>query len=767
MSRGRLAGAVAALVVAVLAQAPNAFAATVIGRPSPASAAGPPRLAARRDARGDPLAELGGDSPFCSRSVGGLAARNCRVSGSISHAYPLASYGIDNQVDVGITKIHNNLLAALQDVGTFVWMVLVFVVKGVLLLLEWAFSIDLVNRAMAAVVHSLDTLHRSVIGQPWFLAALSVAGLSGIWRGLVQRQSTQTIGGLAATVALMVVALILISNPQATVGHASRLADQAALGVVSATSTGTVEAPDTTFAIAMRKLFDTTVLRPWAALEFGDPTWALAPAKPGSTVTNADVWLAFPAASPQRRSLFKLQKGDSDAGLSLPARLADAIATGGALSQAIGLIRGVTTGEPALARGVRAYVHPDPSRVRMQEASGTFSRLALLALIAIGLTGAVLLFAYVGIKLLLASIMSLLLVLLAPAMLLAPAFGESGRATTVAWLRRLAAAITAKLVYSLLLAILLIASSAIESLALGWFATWLILIAFWWGVLLKRGELLGFVSAGQGARPGRQGGGGGGATRALYGARLAGRLLGGRGGPGGAGFPLPQLSSGVQEGEASEERIRGEWDALGEESQAELAALAKRRDTVDVEDSRAQLDRRTVLEDELYSLDGELARYDARVAAASRRADTGRGKARILASERPLLERRERLRDEIASPAFRRAEAVLAESDASRGDATADASWRARRRVEVESLAADHPRHLRAAGIDPAAYRAADDESRAAFERRVRAGIERDRRELGLAPGPAEPKAVGEQGTVDVEARIARALPEDADGADR
>ena len=53
-------------------------------------------------------------------------------------------------------------------------MALIYVVQGVLLLVEWAFSLDLLNKAMGGVRRTLVVLHDRVLGEPWFLAALSV-----------------------------------------------------------------------------------------------------------------------------------------------------------------------------------------------------------------------------------------------------------------------------------------------------------------------------------------------------------------------------------------------------------------------------------------------------------------------------------------------------------------------------------------------------------------------------------------------------------------
>ena len=63
----------------------------------------------------------------------------------------------------------------------------------------------------------------------------------------------------------------------------------------------------------------------------------------------------------------------------------------------------------------------------LQEKDGTFTRLALLFLVALGLLGAICLLLYLAVRLVLAGLLALLLLLLAPAMLLAPAFGDSGR----------------------------------------------------------------------------------------------------------------------------------------------------------------------------------------------------------------------------------------------------------------------------------------------------------------------------------------------------
>ena len=191
----------------------------------------------------DPFVSLGARSPVLPPRGACASRPGCRIAGSIAHTYPVSNYGLDVQIETRVDKVEDNLFAAIQSVGALVWLGLVYALKGVLLLLEWAFSLDLLNEAMGSVRSTLDQLHRRVLGTPWFLAAIAIAGLWGIWRGLVQRRTIQTAAGLAATVALMLCALVVIRDPAGTVGHASRLANDASLGFMSAASTGSVERP--------------------------------------------------------------------------------------------------------------------------------------------------------------------------------------------------------------------------------------------------------------------------------------------------------------------------------------------------------------------------------------------------------------------------------------------------------------------------------------------------------------------------------------------
>jgi hypothetical protein len=642
----------------------------------------------------DPSSDLGAGSPTCRRTLDPDERRNCRQSGSVAHRYPLSSYGFDVRVGFSLTDMTDSFLGALQNVAALIWMGLVFLVKAVLLLLEWSFSLDLTARAMPEARRTLAELHRRAFGEPWLLAALSIAGLWGIWRGLVQRRTTETLGGLAATVGLMVCGLVVIAQPQATVGQAARLSNDAGTSVLAASRGVDVGRPRQALAAALADVFDATVRDPWCALEFGSVAWCDKPARPGARVTNGDLWLAYPAQSKERGSLFKLLKGED---LDTGDGLLDQLPAPGPVRDVVGL-----GGDDAdLRDAVRRLAVEAPERAKLQEAGGTFPRFALLAVIAIGLLGAVALLGYLGVRLLLASALTLLLLLLAPAMLLAPAFGDAGRATFLAWAKRLVSAIAAKLIYAVFLAVVLAAAHTFTRLGIGWFGTWLVLGAFWWGVLLKRHEIVGFVSAGT-VKP--SGSGFGAALSHAYyamaltrGARQSARSA--------AGTPVRAA------GELRQRRAEGQAaraGAVGQAARERLDVAGTRALRAEQDTARARLGERDLAARELRALDRRLQGHDDAVVAARARGIDPPAPTR---EQQALLDHRDQLRDRLNDDRLRGAEDVVRHAQRNRAEGHDDvsprdvAAHRARRRADLAAdLPPNHERNLRAAGIDPDEY---------------------------------------------------------------
>lgn len=661
--------------------AKSAKAAPVVTAPTPAPAA-PPDPSTDTDIA-DPSRALGAGSPSCGFALDLAGRRRCRASGSAAQDHPLGSYGLDVRVGFSVTDPSKSFMGALQTLGGALWMGLLYAVRGVLLLLEWSFSLDLTKEAMPDARRTLDRLHSQVFGDGWLLLGISITALWGIWRGLVQRRTAETLAGLAATVALTVVALVVIARPQETVGWAAATSNAGAMAVIGAGTAGDPSRPRAALTNALAGVFETTVRDPWCALQFGSVRYCNERTGSRAIPTNADLWLAYPAQSWQRGRLHKKLTGEDEGGGFDP--------VGGA-KDLLGL-----TDDRKLDADVEGLVNKQPARAALQGAGGTFPRLALLAMATIGIAGAIALYVWIGIRLLLASALTLLLLLIAPAMLLAPSLGEGGRATFLAWVKRLLGAIVAKFVFAVLLTVVLAVSTVFTRLELGWFGTWLLLGAFWWGIFLKREELIGFVGAGLPQdRDSRSGHSLGQAYYALTLGRQLRQAATGALRPAGAGVRAARS-------EVAERRAaRG--SATSQLAREDLDRRQRERLTSDVGEASEVVARREDVKTELGAVDRRLRGHDE--AAAVARATNSPAPAQSI-EDRQLVERRAELRAVLSDPVAREAEQVVRHADRNRaltGEPVTQRDLdvhRARRVEHLERRAPDPDRDGPAVGPPP------------------------------------------------------------------
>lgn len=670
------------------------------------------------DAYGDIDRALGATSPSCRYALDADSRKACRESGSPAQPHPLSAYGLDVRVGFALTDPGKTFMSALQSLGAGLWMALLYVIKAVLLLLEWAFSLDLTNQAMPSVRQTLGRLHGQVFGDPWLLLAITLTGLWGMWHGLVQRRAVETLGGVAATVALIVVALVVITRPAETIGRAAQMANDAGLGVLSAGTTGDVSHPRQALASALGGVFHQTVRNPWCALEFGSVDYCDERTGDPTVPTTAELWLAYPAQSWQRDRLHSAMKPTKDKGFD-----------------PIGVAKGVLglTDDRKLPDHVSKLVRQNPERARMQEAGGTFPRLALLGTVGVGLLGAATLFGYLGLRLLLAAAMTLLLLLIAPAMLIAPALGQSGRATFIAWGQRLIGAILAKLLFAIFLTVVLATSGVFTSLQLGWFGTWLLLGAFWWGVFLKRQELIGFVSGGTTAH--RDTGTGGQLLSQGYYAWMLGRsarqVVQAASAPGRRGVAVTRNSIA--------DRREAQALARSELAREHLDAHGQRALDAEHAGARQVAGQQDAVRRELRTVDRRLQGYDEAAVAARATRATPPTPSR---EQRELLARRVELQALLSDPTVGEASQLVRHGERNRALTGQPVSrqdlevYQARRARELQvSTDPSEGAHLAAAGVDPAEYRDASPERRDQLHQEAAAHLDRERKLHAEAAG--------------------------------
>ena len=110
-----------------------------------------------------------------------------------------------------------------------------------------AFNLDLVNGngspgsgALAPVSQAIHNLYTSTFGTPWLIAMVTLVGCWAMWKALVQRRYTETAGALAVSLLYFVLAIGIVTQPERTIGPASKLSNQLSTALLSLTSQGSI-----------------------------------------------------------------------------------------------------------------------------------------------------------------------------------------------------------------------------------------------------------------------------------------------------------------------------------------------------------------------------------------------------------------------------------------------------------------------------------------------------------------------------------------------
>ena len=614
---------------------------------------------------------------------------------SESHPFPLDNYGLDEQVQFGVTHLQNVFELMFQRLIQAIWFGLIYVFNGIMVMLDWAFKRDLLGESMGKLAEALEAMRKS-IDTPWGLAAIAALALWGIWNGLVRKKSIDTLRGLLASLVCMAALLVVIGNPAGTLGTLIEDANGASNAMLGAITGGSVSEPEKAIGSTEQTLFKSVILRPWCALQFGSVEYCLSKPKEMNQ-SVADTWLAGQPDGEWRTLLWNITKNENTANAALEAS---------GKSPPAGLK------EPGKIYNLAGQ----PQKVEMIGGGNatTMGRLGLLVLIAVGLIGAIFLFTYLAVRLLWAALFVLSLIMMAPAMVLVAALGEAGRESVLAYAKRLFSAVFTKVVFALWLAVIVDTSNLIAVLELGFFPTWIVFTAFWWGVLLKRKDLLALLSldtrtaspAGidyNGASGGRalselfyarhlMGDVRRGARRLRRGATAAPRAIGHRGKD---ALDRRREAAHLGQSDAAGRLAREELENEGRATLGRRYAEehdAERARSRDILDQEKVLNLRVARADRMIKESGEDGRWDP---------------ANPIVGQLPVHRARlqQELTDLTKSPEYVRAKAVGSKPrEVSDGDVQA---WVTNRRAELDRKP-DTPVNLRAAGIDQKQFDQAD-----------------------------------------------------------
>ncbi len=468
---------------------------------------------------GDPLVSNGLGSPMCRRGGGEgelsqASESNCQASGFEAAPAPTGNYSFDVHINTGVTKVTNDLAATAQNLFQMAWTVLVAAVHGVIVMIEWCYTIDLLNSsAMGGVAKGLRET-QAVFTQPWLVLVLAVASVLAMYHGLVRRRVAETVGQALLMLAMMAGGLWVIAEPAGTVGALGQWANQAGLGALGAVADGTPDHTDRTLADSMGDVFAGAIGAPWCFMEFGNVRWcsdpsrldprlrasglAIAALERGQIGCSSDAAPLGACAQPGSEQARALSQSATELGaartngalfLALPANQA----MRNSINDPRSLFNVLCGGSEMPCKG------PTAAQAEFRTEHGTEWRFMGLVFIWVGALGMLLLLGFIAMHLLGAAIASLIYLLLAPAAVLAPALGDGGRAAFRGWATRLLAAVTSKLIYSFLLGVVLLTERilTVDLTVLGWFTQWLLISVMWWGAFCQRHQVLGFLQGGR------------------------------------------------------------------------------------------------------------------------------------------------------------------------------------------------------------------------------------------------------------------------------
>ena len=216
-------------------------------------------------------------APCVERGLRPNCRRRPRATAGISHfeaaQAPTGDYGFDVHLDTGVGDWANDLDTEILNPVQWSWTLLVVAVHVAIVVLEWCYTIDLLqSSAIGGIARGLRET-QATFTQPWLVLALAIAAVLALYHGIVRRRVAQTLGEVVLMGLMMVGGLWVIVNPIGTVGALDAWANEAGLGTLAAVATGTPAHSGRTLGESMRSVFSGAIGGPWCFMEFGNVRW--------------------------------------------------------------------------------------------------------------------------------------------------------------------------------------------------------------------------------------------------------------------------------------------------------------------------------------------------------------------------------------------------------------------------------------------------------------------------------------------------------------
>jgi hypothetical protein len=438
----------------------------------------------------------------------------------IAGRYPLTNYSLDQHFDAvqasltggvdvsGVPPMIAYFLASILWLGTS------FLANLLITLFSFAFGLDLVNGsqatggagALAPVSRAIHSIYAGVLGEPWLVLAVAIAGIWAMWKALVQRRYSETAGALGLSLIYVVAALFFVAQPGSTIGSVSKWTDEMSGAFLSISSHGDATSARQAKEDTANELFNLLVFKPWVVLNFGGLEHCVV-AGSGSKDSDPESVAVRPLSSNPSRDATLARRLQTGTEITADGKVCVNNANKYAprfLRYSLGvpdkderdkeydaLNDGDASDLPDADRsGYRLGVADRPATDAMEE-GGQYQRLLLAIVLFVGELGAFLLLGSLSIGVILAQVLLLLLLAFSPVALIAAVIPGRGHDFFKGWLEKLAGYLLRKAAYSLILAVLLAVTGALSSATdqLGWLMSFGLQSLFFWAVFLQRKTL--------------------------------------------------------------------------------------------------------------------------------------------------------------------------------------------------------------------------------------------------------------------------------------
>ena len=442
--------------------------------------------------------------------------------GGIAGRYPLLNYSLDQHFDAVSASLTGGVdVSGVPPMiayffASLLWLATSFLANLLITLFGFAFGLDLVNGsqatggagALAPVAKAIHSIYADVLGQPWLVLAVVIAGIWAMWKALVQRRYTETAGALGLSLIYVVCALFFVAQPGATIGAVSGWTNAMSGAFLSISSDGNASSASQARQDTANELFDLLVFKPWVVLEFGGLEHC-ARAGTGSEDSDPESVAVRPLSSNPARDAALARRLQSGTEITADGK----VCVNNANKYAAHFLRYSNGAEEhderdaeyealnhgdasklpesdSEAKGYRLGVADKPATDAMEE-GGQYQRLLLALVLFVGELGAFLLLGALSIGVILAQVLLLLLLAFSPVAPIAAVIPGRGHDFFKGWLEKLAGYLLRKAAYSLILAVLLAVTAALQSATaqLGWLMSFGLQSLFFWAVFLQRRTL--------------------------------------------------------------------------------------------------------------------------------------------------------------------------------------------------------------------------------------------------------------------------------------